>query len=77
MLLIEYFVMKPLLWNIDRDRDPPTMTICLPGLPRRFVSIELEASGASRFEVDAAAVRELRSTDPALLDVIATGARHG
>jgi hypothetical protein len=63
--------MKPLLWNVDRDRDPPTMTVCLPGLPHRFVSIELDARGATRFEIDAAAVRELKATDPALLDLLA------
>ena len=69
--LTEYLSMKPLLWNVDRDRDPPTMTVRLPGQPHRFVSIELEARGATGYEIDAAAVRELMATDPALLDVIA------
>ena len=66
--------MKPLLWNIDRYRDPPTMTVRLPGLPHRFVSIELEAFGVTASEITAAAVRELKATDPALFDVIAPAA---
>jgi hypothetical protein len=67
--------MKPLLWNIDRDRDPPMMTVFLPGRPRRFVSIELETPGLTRYEIDAAAVREFKAMDPAVLDVIASAAR--
>jgi hypothetical protein len=66
--------MQPLLWNIDRYREPPTMTVRLPGLPHRFVSIELDTFGATASEITAAAVRELRATDPALLEVIAPAA---
>ena len=65
--------MKPLLWNIDPHRDPPTMTVCLPGLPHRLVSIELEVRGATGCEITAAAMRELKATDPALFEVIAAG----
>ena len=65
--------MKPMLWNIDRDREPPMMVICLPGLPRRFVSIELETPGTTRHEIVAAALREFKATDPAVLEVIAAG----
>ena len=57
--------------NIDRDRDSPTRPVCLPGLPHRFASIELDAHGATRYEIDATAVQELNATDPALFDAIA------
>jgi hypothetical protein len=65
--------MKPLLWNIDSRRDPPTMTVRLPGLPHRLVRIELEVRGATGCEITAAAMRELKTTDPALFEAIAAG----
>lgn len=65
------FRIRPILWSIDHEADPPRMTVCLPGEPRRFATIELEGATRSREETALRALSELETTEPEIYEAIA------
>ena len=51
--------MRPILWDVDANADPPTMTICFVGRPHDFVTLPIRETVATADDALRAAVREL------------------
>lgn len=64
--------MRPILWHIDHDADPPTLTVCVVDRPCRIATIQLDDRGITRRDTEIAAIAEMRRTNPAVYDVMAT-----
>ena len=64
---------RPILWDVNHNAEPPTMTVLLFGRPHRYVTIEIERRPTPDMTVGAA-VAEMTATDRAVYDVMATEA---
>ena len=58
------------LSSIDTRAHPPTMTICFPGVPHRFVTVRILASATTENEIQRAAVREYDAFDDSQVELL-------
>jgi len=61
---------RPILWDVNHDAEPPTMTVLLFGRPHRYVTIEIERRPTPDMTVSAA-IAEMAATERAVFDVMA------
>jgi hypothetical protein len=62
--------MRPILFDVDHDREPPTMTVLLIGRPHRLLTFEIRRL-QTRQATEGAAMVELAFTDRAVFEVAA------
>jgi hypothetical protein len=69
--------MRPILWDIDPNADPPTYTVLLPGQPHRTLTFELlPAVRRDRRSPEMRAIADLSGTDQAILELLAQPLDH-
>ena len=63
-------LIHPILWDVNHDAEPPTMTVLLFGRPHRYVTLEIERRPTPDMTVSAA-VAEMTATERAVFEVMA------
>jgi hypothetical protein len=61
---------RPILWDVNHEAEPPTMTVLLVGRPHRYVTVEIERRPTPDMTVSAA-VAEMTETERAVYEVMA------
>ena len=62
--------MRAIFFDVDHDREPPTMSVLIVGQPDRVATFEIRRL-ATRYATEIAALAELATTDRAIFEVAA------
>jgi len=68
-------LISPTLTSVDADARPPTMTVCFPGIPHRFVTVRILSDATTRDELKRAAFREFEAFSEGELELLSDVAK--